>query len=410
MTMTVSHQRRDVIAGVIGVRTWKVLQAAMVLAVVTAAVAAPPGIAEAQRTGLVRVRPGWGVNGQVYAVAVLGDTLFVGGEFTAAVSRTGATLPRDNLAAFSLRTGRPLRGWVANTSGAVRALTAARGAVWVGGKFDSVNGRQRLHLAKVAAANGQVSSAFRLDTNGTVRTIAVTKTRLYAGGDFTAADEASAPHLLAAGPATGQIATAFHGSADGTVWSLAARPREGALYVGGLFASLSGSPRSSLGAVDLVSGAARHTVFRRSSGPVLGLDVSGDGARVVAAVGGAPRAAAGNSIAAWNARTGHRAWRVRVRGDGQAVSVLRGTVYAGFHGGYATNRALRLLAIDLRTGTVHARFEPRFNHYWGVRAVAATRNGIAVGGDFTRVARTPSDGVAVFAAPRWRADRQTRRR
>lgn len=393
-----------------GVRVGKALQAVIALALVTAVVAAPSGAAEAQRASLARVRAGWGVDGQVYAVAVLGRTLFVGGEFTAAVSSTGARLPRHNLAAFSLSTGRPLRGWVANTSDTVRALDAARGAVWVGGKFDSVNGRPRMHLAKVSAADGRVSRAFRLDTNGTVRAIAVTKSRLYAGGDFTVADETSAPHLLAAGPGTGEIATAFRGSADGTVWSLAARPREGALYVGGLFATLSGAPRSSLGAVDLATGATRHTVFHRSSGPVLGLDVSGDGARVVAAVGGAPADATGNSIAAWSARTGHRAWRVRLHGDGQAVSILRRTVYAGFHGGFAKSRALRLLAIDVRTGRVHVRFEPRFNGDWGVRSVAATRNGIAVGGDFSEVAGTPRDGVAVFAPPRWRADRQVRPR
>ena len=45
----------------------------------------------------------WRVNGRVYATVVVGNSVFVGGHFSQAVSPTGATAPRSNLAAFRAR-------------------------------------------------------------------------------------------------------------------------------------------------------------------------------------------------------------------------------------------------------------------------------------------------------------------
>ena len=374
------------------------LRVLILLMLVAGLIADPFTSAEASTAGPPRLASSWGVNGPVYAVAVLGGTVFVGGDFTAATSATGATLPRHNLAAFSLRTGQPLRTWVANTSDAVHALATADGSVWVGGKFASVNGIRRSHLAEVSAVDGQVG-AFRLDVNQTVRALAVADGRLYAGGDFTLAAGAKAPHLLAAQADTGRRLRSFRGAANGTVWSLAVGPQRQVLYVGGLFSRLSHRPRASIGAMDADTGAIRRPVFRQSSGPILGLDVSRNGTHVIAAVGGSPERPAGNSIASWNARTGARTWRVRLRGDGQAVDVLGRTVYAGFHHGYRNDTRARLLAIDVATGRVHPRFRPSFNEYFGVRSIAATRQGIAVGGEFTTVNGTVHDGLAVFRTP-----------
>jgi hypothetical protein len=86
---------------------------------------------------------------------------------------------------------------------------------------------------------------------------------------------------------------------------------------------------------------------------------------------------------------------VKLRGDGQAVRVFRGTVYAGFHAGYRQDRSARLLAIAATSGRVRP-FRPRFAGFWGVRAIGVSRRGLAVGGQFTRVAGTRVRNLAVF--------------
>ncbi|MFT4081946.1 MAG: PQQ-binding-like beta-propeller repeat protein [Nocardioides sp.] len=378
-------------------RIGPVLVALALMVGVVAGLSAP---AEARTASVAKLRVGWGVNGPVYAVAVKGNTLYVGGSFSAAIGRNGTKLARHNLAAFSLSTGRPLRGWVANTDGAVHALVVARGAVWVGGKFESVNGTARERVAKLSTRSGAVRTGFQLDVNNTVRALAVTKTGVYAGGDFTAAGSITSSHLVAARVDTGAVLTRFTARANRTVWALAARPNGRTLYVGGAFTKLDGKRRVALGALNAATGAVRGVVFRQSSGPVLSIDLSGNGRRVAAAVGGRPRAAAGNSIAAWNTATGVRAWRVRLSGDGQAVDIFGNTVYGGFHGGFHANHKLKLIAINLRTGTVRRAFQPRFNDFWGVRAIAVNRRGVAVGGEFTKVDKVKARRVAVFRG-RW---------
>lgn len=57
---------------------------------------------------------GWGVNGNVYATLVVGDTVYVGGSFSAAVSPTGQQVARANIAAFSMSSGALRTGWRAD--------------------------------------------------------------------------------------------------------------------------------------------------------------------------------------------------------------------------------------------------------------------------------------------------------
>src|SRR4051812_44968916 len=74
-----------------------------------------------------------GVNGQVYATLVVGDTVYVGGTFTLAQTQSGAQVSRENLAAFELGSGRLVTAWKADTDGIVRSLAAAGGELYVGG-------------------------------------------------------------------------------------------------------------------------------------------------------------------------------------------------------------------------------------------------------------------------------------
>src|SRR3954452_12326932 len=99
---------------------------------------------------------GWGVNGRVYATAIAGDTVIVGGAFTAAVSPTGTTVARKNLAAFSMSTGALLTTWKADAGSTVRALVTDGTSVYVGGSFAKVGGKVAKYVAKVSVATGAV--------------------------------------------------------------------------------------------------------------------------------------------------------------------------------------------------------------------------------------------------------------
>src|SRR3954447_24343352 len=140
---------------------------------------------------------GWGVNGRVYATAIAGDTVIVGGAFTAAVSPTGATVARKNLAAFSMSAGELLTGWKADAGSTVRALVTDGTSVWVGGNFAKVGGKVANRIAKVSVATGAVDTSFSLaaSLDNTVRALALKGTDLYAGGLFLNVNGVSRPRM-----------------------------------------------------------------------------------------------------------------------------------------------------------------------------------------------------------------------
>lgn len=373
---------------------------AVVLATAALTVVSPP-TADAKRTASPRAASwSWGVNGPVYAVAVTGRTLVVGGAFTAVVSQSGASLPRRNLAAFSLPSGRPLTGWSSDTDGTVFALDASATSVWVGGAFDAIGGSTRAHLAKVALADGTVDPSFVLDTSGTVRALARSHGRLFAGGDFLQAQEERHEHLVAASAATGVVDPGFQAAADGTVRGL--DHAGDCLYAVGRFQRLNGRLRPGIGCVDVLTGATAGPTFRFPGAPrqvkalVVSVDDSAHGRRVVAGIGGKPKDGVGNQVVSWRTDTGRPVWRVRLGGDGQAVRVSHGTAYVGFHRSYRGDRRLHLLAVDAHTGRVSATFRPRFSGFWGVRAIATSRCGVVVGGQFARVDSTVRNRMALF--------------
>ena len=117
------------------------------------------------------------------ALAVAGDTVYVGGSF----DRVG-DVRRSNLAAVDARTGELLPDWRADVGGyvdyyAVEALTVAGDRVYVGGTFHSIAGQPRANLAAVSAATG-VPLAWDPRPDDTVSSVAVSGEQVVAGGSF----------------------------------------------------------------------------------------------------------------------------------------------------------------------------------------------------------------------------------
>ncbi len=124
------------------------------------------------------------VDGPVRALALVGDTLYLGGTF-GSVNGSLAALKRDrrNLAAVDSTTGLA-RDWDPDADNAVRALAVAGGTVFAGGEFGMVNRstpRQRLAAFDVQSGTAR---AWDPSADAPVRALAVHGTTVFAGGDF----------------------------------------------------------------------------------------------------------------------------------------------------------------------------------------------------------------------------------
>ena len=369
--------------------------AAVLLLVLTTWPAAP-----ATAAVYVSERPAvaWGVNGTVFATRVVGDTVLVGGSFSAAVAPNGATVPRRNLAAFSLGSGALLGGWRADTDGTVRALAVAGLSVWVGGDFSSVGGRTRRNLAKVSLGSGAVDPGFRpslTNARGTsaVRAILTDGSHVFAGGSFTRVNGGTAfPWLVKLDAGTGTIARAFDPQLNGQVWSLA-RARAGAtVYAGGAFSTLNGFSRPGVAGINPVWGGVVGPALGGVGAPgALALAVSADGSVLYGGL-------TSNRCLAWRTRNGTRRWTVTTDGNVQAVRLHDGILYCGFHDGYRDDSGLKALAVRTGTGLVDPDWRPSINSFLGVFAISASSRGLVLGGAFTVVSGRAARRVALFRA------------
>jgi hypothetical protein len=336
-----------------------------------------------------------GVNGQVYATVVVGDTVFVGGSFSRAQTRAGASAERTNLAAFRLGSGALIGSWRADVDGVVRSLASAGGYLYVGGDYTRVGGVAQARLARVSVATGAVDQGFRPQLNAGVRAVEVRGGAVFAGGQFTVAGGSPQSHLAKFVATSGAKVTSFAATANGPVNAVELSPDGTRLAVGGSFSTLSGAGRTGLGLVDPSSGSVVGPGFAGSVNPMLTVSWSGDGS---ALFGGSD--SHDNLAARWNPGTGARGWHFTVGGDVQAVDYYDGTVYVGFHDNYQGDTRTKLLAVDAASGAISSSFRPTFNQFWGVRSISAGPWGLAIGGQFTTVSGVWAHNWAIWPTAR----------
>jgi hypothetical protein len=127
------------------------------------------------------------LDGQVMAIAQIGDTVYVGGQFSQ-VQRAGTTqvLARNNIFAFSAASGVISTSFVPVVDNTVKALAIAPdGSIFMGGSFNTVNGQNYRRVAKLNAATGQLVTAWQANGNRAVNDLVVRGSRLFVAGEFT---------------------------------------------------------------------------------------------------------------------------------------------------------------------------------------------------------------------------------
>lgn len=372
------------------------LVTALVVAVATVAALAvttqAPAVA-APSTGAPALSDG--VDGQVYATLVVGDTVYVGGEFTEAQSEAGATVDRTNLAAFDLGTGALIGSWRADVNGVVRSLATSGSHLYVGGGYTRIGGVAQARLARVSLSTGAVDTGFRPQLDSGVRAVQVDGDGVFAGGQFTLSDGVSHSYLVKLDATSGDTIASFAGAASGPVDALALSPDGTRLAVGGNFTNLSGANRTGLGMVDATTGNAVGPAFSFSVNPMLSLSWNDDGTALFGGSGNY-----NNLVARWNPTTGARGWSFNVGGDVQAIGYYDGTVYAGFHDNYDGDTHTKLLAADATSGVISSTFRPVFNQFWGVRSIAPGPWGLIIGGQFTAISGAWAHSWAIWPTAR----------
>lgn len=180
----------------------------------------------------------------VDAMALRGDTLYVGGWF----SHVGTSV-RSFLAA--VETSGNLLDWAPEPNDVVQAMAVADGQLFIGGFFSQVGGQPRRVLASVDCATGAVNG-WSADANPQVRCLAVANHVLYAGGWFTQVGGGARSGLAAIDTHTGALLSWDPRPQPGYVSAL--HPSNEVLYVGGSFDHLGPELRTGLAAVSLARG------------------------------------------------------------------------------------------------------------------------------------------------------------
>ena len=340
--------------------------------------AAGPASAQAVREDLYMT------NGTVNAVAVAGDTVYVGGSFTAVGAATGAGVPLDEA------TGLALPGFP-KFAGQVHAVVDDGAGGWyVGGAFAGVGGLPRANLARVLADHSV--APWNPGASGSVLALSLVGDTLYVGGTFSILAGQARTNLGAVDAPSGG-ALSWNPGVDGAVRALAAG--NGVVYAAGSFTSAGGQARSRVAAIDRITGlatgwnpGANSTVRAVATGPG-SVWIGGD----FTVAGAASRA----RLAELDPETGiATTWNPDANAPVSALLHAPGALIAGgsftFAGGLPRNR---IAALDLASGLATS-WDPGANA--AVLALAGAAGGIVAGGDFTSIGGAARSRLAMIDA------------
>jgi hypothetical protein len=324
-------------------------------------------------------------NGSI-AASPDGSTIYVGGKFTTVDGSS-----RPHIAAFSATTGHLLQSWHASVGGRVTAIAAAHNAVYIGGAFGKVNGKAvGAHLAALSPSTGNPlpwGPGNGPSTNDLVDALATSAngSQVIAGGYFTQVDgqTESGDHRT-----TYQKAVILGGFGSG---SSAGRPepmpanRIVPLRPVGVSGHICNSNVKDL----VVSGSVVYLANEGSGGGCF------DGTWAVNLPGGTLK------------------WLNQCFGATQTIAVVRNYLYKGSHAHDCQsgnhngdpdnfpqlpgNQSRHLLSQKLSNGFLGPWY-PNTNAgaALGPRAMATDGTQLYVGGDFTSVNHRPQQGIARF--------------
>jgi len=333
------------------------------------------------------------LNNAVNALAVSGLSVYLGGIFNGANSVNGSAT-RNRAAKVDTTNGTVDSSWNPNLNNTVFAVAVDGSSVYLGGNFsgsNSVNGSAtRNRAAKVDTTNGTVDSSWNPNVSGIVRTIAVSEASVYLGGNFSGANSvngtATRNRAAKVDTTNGTVDSSWNPNLNGTVYSIAVDGSS--VYVGGTFSgakSVNGTTtRNYVAKVDTTNGTVDGSWNPNPNSTINALVVSGSSVYV----GGASTQAGGvvrNNAAAIDSSGALTSWDPNLNSTVRAITVSGSSVYLGgaFNGANSVNGSAtrnRASKVDTTNGTVDASWNP--NLTGSVFAIAVDGSSVYLGGDF----------------------------
>ncbi len=351
------------------------------------------------------------VAGSVRSLALSGDsaTLYVGGAFTS----LGGNSTQKRFGAVAAATGLAAAGFAPGTTNQpVYALAVQGSSVWLGGDFTMVNGMARQHLAQVDGTTGALT-AMSVAVNGHINQLLLdgTGTNLYLAGSFATVGALARPHVASINTSTNAVGALTFPTLTGDVSAIALDGTTGLDVTGSFTLNPEKTSPAILARVDLGTLAVTSVVpYWQTPKSLARAPKSGvSGGRVLLRTGGSLLVAGDFSdygvvgrsyIAAYDLATGALDLGFNpgvvgdhvqsIKGSADGNSIFVGGQYNAI-GGVARNNLAKLSVTD---GTVDPTFNPSPDSYIKDMAVKTDGTALYVGGNFQNVAGQQSQFLA----------------
>ncbi|HEV7862494.1 MAG TPA: delta-60 repeat domain-containing protein, partial [Acidimicrobiia bacterium] len=342
---------------------------------------------------------------RVWSTATVGNTMYVGGEFTSLAPTTALAGAIDG------QSGAPQPGFPKVDSGVVNVATSdGKGGWFVGGSFPTLNNVQVNGLAHILA-DGSLDSSFTPALVGSqnqpsksfnVTALAVNGSWLYVGGEFTkfgakgTAKAQTRNHIARVSASSGTVDPVWdpdtgNNTTTNPVRSIAVSPDGSTVYIAGDFSTLSGQARPGIGAFVSDSGGNRLSGWVPSVGTVSALGSAPDG-RVYVGSSSGLAAVDGNGGLIWNApTTGGGVKQLSVSKDGA-------TVWVGGDFGNIGGQARNKLAAVHSDGSVDSGFNPGPTGVISALTLSEDNTRVYFGGTFNKVRNEDRNNLAAVDA------------
>ncbi len=346
----------------------------------------------------------------VNAIAVVGNVLYAGGNFTTIGARGRTRLAALQAGSF----GQADANWQADANDVVDFIVPFGSDLLVGGKFSEIGGSievvnnrevqtggtERLGFARIAQATADVTewgpqvSSLNPQSAGSGLTLGMEDDRLVLGGDFISFGGANRERLAAIDLATGK-ATAWNPGADNTVRAMSIGA--GGIFVGGSFTNVGGLTRPRIALVDRNTGQADSWDGKFTTGQYVSALAAGPSSVFVGGqftgIGGQSR----QNLAELDYANGDAtAWMPDPSGQIMALMLAQDNLYVGGNFFGISGASMNYLAL-VSTGTAAqpvSSFNPQPDG--AVRSLSLTADRLFVGGDFTKISGLDRNRVAAI--------------
>ncbi|WP_395726430.1 PKD domain-containing protein [Nakamurella sp.] len=253
------------------------------------AASAAPGPVQTAGPGVVTAEalPTAQINGVVWSQAVVGNTVYAGGNFTKARPAGAAAgtqeVARTHLMSYDLTTG-VMTSFAPVLNGQVKSVVASPDGtrLYVGGEFTTINGgtRSRIAAFDLTKPTPELVTGFLASADYTVNAVAATNSTVYIGGDFNNARGVARKKLAAFRVSDGSL-LGWAPTADSKVNALLMTPDQSKVVIGGAFAYLNGAAAYGSAMVDAATGASKtwkaNSLIRNygTQASILGLSTDG---------------------------------------------------------------------------------------------------------------------------------------